>query len=197
MPDQRGDSIACVPAERHLDETSEEDLVRLARAGNQAAFAALWKANERYFFNLILRLVDDRESARDLQQELGLAMWRGLPRYRGDSKFSVWGHTIAYRLVMNEWDQRQHRPLPTDKVNDTAGRDETNEIAERKLYNSGLAQLPPRYRTAVFLADVQGLTHAEIAEVMGGSPEASRVRVHRARHALLAWLDGQQESGHD
>ena len=75
----------------------DEELVRLAREGDRAAFSALVVRHQNEVFTLALRLVGDRELAADVAQEAFVRGWRALPKFRGEARFSTW----IYRITVN------------------------------------------------------------------------------------------------
>ena len=74
-----------------------EELVRRARQGDTEAFEALLTAHEKRVYGMALRMTGNREDAADVTQEVFLTVWRTLPSFRGESRFSSW----LYRLTAN------------------------------------------------------------------------------------------------
>jgi RNA polymerase sigma-70 factor (ECF subfamily) len=168
------------------------ELVTAARSGDQAAFAQLVEATHRDTFTLAVRLTGNEEDARDVTQEAYLRAYRGLPRFRGDAQFSTWMYRITANCAatyLGRRNRHRHEPLPesaelidlrTDV--DPELRSDAVDLRDRLLL--ALDSLPPKLRAVVVLRDVYELSHDAIAEELGISATAAKVRLHRARHKL-------------
>jgi RNA polymerase sigma-70 factor (ECF subfamily) len=140
-------------------------------------------------------------------QETFLAVYRGLPAFRGDSRFSTWLYRIATNAALMHRRARARRPtesleafLPRFDADGThaaeppelgaAGR--ADELLDRKLLaekaRAGLDRLPDIYREAFVLRDLEEMTTQEVAELLGIDAAAVRQRVHRARLMLRGYL---------
>jgi RNA polymerase sigma-70 factor (ECF subfamily) len=170
---------------------TDEDLVRLARNGDQDAFSELVVRHQNEVYTLALRLVGDRELAADVAQEAFVRGWRALPKFRGDSRFSTWMHRItvntawslrarAARRRTESLDDLVVEPQATGLSPERAG--EVSEL--RPHLEAALEVLPVGTRTVVVLKDVYGWSHPEIAEHLDISVTASKVRLHRGRKRL-------------
>jgi RNA polymerase sigma-70 factor, ECF subfamily len=173
-----------------------DELVHLAgaaRAGDRSAFDELVRRTYVDTYTLAVRLTADEEDARDVVQESYLRAWRGLPNFRGDAQFSTWMYRItantAYSVVKR---RRRHRAEPLDAVLDEPIELhpdlQPEEAAEASVLLDRLAvaldELAPKLRVLVVLKDVYGLSHEEIAEELGISVAAAKVRLHRGRRKL-------------
>lgn len=175
----------------------ERELVSRAQAGDRAAFAALIRAHQDEVYTLARRLVGDPHLAADVAQEALIRAWKALPRFRGDAKLSTW----LYRITVNTaWTHKKranrHRASSIDDHLDLAtpiGADTpevAGEIIElRGRLRTALDQLPNSQREVVVLKDIYGWSHAEIAESLGISVTAAKVRLHRARARLAKDLE--------
>ena len=171
--------------------SGDEELVRLARKGDRAAFSELVVRHQNEVFTLALRLVGDRELAADVAQEALVRSWRALPKFRGDARFGTWLHRItvntawshrsrAARRRTERLDDLPHEPASGGVTPERAG--ELSELRDR--IESALRLLPSSTRTVVVLKDVYGWSHPEIAEHLGITVTASKVRLHRGRKRL-------------
>ncbi|OZB06606.1 MAG: hypothetical protein B7X54_01545 [Idiomarina sp. 34-48-12] len=77
-------------------------LVKRAGNGDLQAFREIYERHHRRIYGLVLRLAADREAAQDVTQEVFIQLWRNLERFRGESKFSTWLHTVATRVAITE-----------------------------------------------------------------------------------------------
>jgi RNA polymerase sigma-70 factor (ECF subfamily) len=180
-----------------VEREKEQELILRAKTGDRAAFAALVRAHGNEVYTLARRLVGDPHLAADVAQETMIRAWRALPQFRGDAALSTWLHRITVNTAWTHKKRaRRHEVAPLDDFEhlpdqvpghqpDTAG-----EIVElRGRLRSALDALPNAQRQVVILKDVYGWSHAEIAESMGISVAAAKVRLHRARARLARDLE--------
>ena len=168
-----------------MEERVDSALVAAARAGDRDAFAALIERHYARTHALAAALVGDE--AEDVVQEAVLQAFLGLDTLREPARFGAWLYRIAAnlarmrlrRLTLQETVRKSLRP--TD--GDGAERAET-----AALVREALAMLPNAQREAVLMHDVAGYSAGEIAERLGGSSGAVRVRLHRARRELRSRL---------
>jgi len=182
-----------------LAELSDEDVMERCAMGSEAAFRALVQRYRTRIMNLVCRFINDRDRAEEISQEVFLRVFRNRERYRKSGKFSTWIFTIAVNLTKNEIRSRvRHRgtfsldameeesggqgvsfpdskPLPDEDLN-------ANEIG-RKVAEA-LHKIPARYREAVVLRDVEGLSYEEVGQILRIPGGTVRSRINRARLML-------------
>ena len=168
-----------------------------------SAEAVFEKYRER-IYRYILRLVRDPSDADDLLQETFLTVHRRLPSLREQAALSAWLYRIATNLSYDHL--RRTTRLRTRKVEGRAGEEETGAVRSAEPGEPGLdtaferadmstcvqefvADLSDDYRTVIMLHDLQGLTNAEIAGILGCSLDTVKIRLHRARQKLKAALN--------
>lgn len=174
------------------DRDAMSELVEAARSGDQDAFGKLVEATHRDTFTLAVRLTGNEEDARDVTQEAYLRAYRGLSTFRGDAQFSTWMYRITANCAatyLGRRNRHRHDPLPESaevidlRVDvDPELRSDATDLRDRLLV--ALESLPPKLRAVVVLRDVYELSHDAIAEELGISATAAKVRLHRARHKL-------------
>ncbi len=180
-----------------VEPEKERELISRAQAGDRAAFAALVQAHGDEVYTLARRLVGDPHLAADIAQETLIRAWKALPNFRGDAALSTWLHRIT---VNTAWTQkkrsRRHAAASLDDVSDMAAPFDADhpemagEILElRGRLRNALDSLPEAQRQVVVLKDVYDWSHSEIAEAMGISVSATKVRLHRARARLARNLE--------
>jgi RNA polymerase sigma-70 factor (ECF subfamily) len=170
--------------------------VALARAGDAAAFERLVSATHAETFTLAFRLTGCPEDARDVTQEAYLRAYRGLAEFRGDARFSTWMYRITANVASTYLGRRRrhrHDELPdAGDVADTRLDVDPALVADagdlRDRVVAALEDLPPKLRAVVVLRDVYEMPHDDIAEELGISVAAAKVRLHRARHRLRSEL---------
>lgn len=173
---------------------SEHDLIERAIDGDADSFAELVRRHRDAWFTLALRLLGDREVAADVTQETAIRAWKSIGSFRQDSKFATWTHRI---VVNTAWTLRRrskrHATTPIEFVDDPT-HDPLEFHAERlgirREITVALSSLSAANRAVVVLKDVYGWSHAEVAEALGITVTAAKVRLHRGRTLLRRDLEG-------
>lgn len=175
----------------------EEALVALARAGDDGAFEELVHRYSPRLRAVLFRITRDPEAAHDALQEALLRAWQNIDRFQQRSSFFTWMTRIAinegYRTIRRTGGEGA---LPLD---DALGEripgwgDQPEAVFESREFlaavDAALERLPIEYREAVVLRDVEGLSTADTADVLGIGERALKSRLHRGRMALRRELD--------
>lgn len=180
-------------------ELQEDELLRLAKAGDKEAFTEIVRRHEPAVLTLANRLSDDSHMAADIAQEAMIRAWKGLDSFRGDAAISTWLHRITVNVA---WTHRKRavrrRALPIEDVAhslDAGPGVRPEEMGEAAMLGRTIRRsiraLPVGLRAVVVLKDVYGWSHAEISEALGISVTATKVRLHRGRTRLQADLEGR------
>jgi RNA polymerase sigma-70 factor (ECF subfamily) len=161
-------------------------LVGRAVAGDQVAFAALYRLHSAEVFGLLTRLVGPRPEREDLLQDVFVRFHRALPAYRKEAAVATFLHGIAVRVAIDHLRARKRRPeasgeLDENLVDHGLSAEQRLEI-ERAL--AFLDRLDARQRVAFVLREVLGLSYPEIATLMGSFETTARMRVAAAARAL-------------
>ncbi len=170
----------------------EAELVGSARSGDRHAFDELVRRTFVDTFTLARRLTGNEEDARDVVQEAYLRAWKGIGKFRGDAAFSTWLYRITANAAASSVQRgRRHRaepfaddfePIDTGAEQMVSQGAESAETLDRIA--AALDELPAKLRSVVVLKDVYGLSHEAIADELGISVSAAKVRLHRARRKL-------------
>jgi RNA polymerase sigma-70 factor (ECF subfamily) len=181
-----------------------DGLVVAAKGGDRRAFDELVRRTYVDTYTLALRLTADEEDARDVVQESYLRAWRGLARFRGDAQFSTWMYRITANAAYTALKRRRRHRFetldglahePVELHPDALPEDAAESTALLGQLEVALDTLPPKLRVLVVLKDVYGLSHEEIADELGISVPAAKVRLHRGRKRLRDLLyDGDARS---
>jgi RNA polymerase sigma-70 factor, ECF subfamily len=182
----------------------EAELIGAAKRGDRQAFDELVRRTFVDTFTLARRLTGNEEDARDVVQEAYLRAWKGLAKFRGEAAFSTW----LYRITANTASTHVHRrrrqraePFADDfEPADTRAEEQVSQAAESAealdRISAALDELPPKLRAVVVLKDVYDMPHEEIADELGISVAAAKVRLHRARRKLRDALYEEGEAAH-
>jgi len=173
----------------------DEALMEAVRAGRLAAFQTLYDRHHRGVFSFLLRSLGDRQAAEDLLQETFLRVFGHREDYRPTAAFRTWLFTIARNLLIDHLRQRSGSPGLESLENlepllDAAAtplqQAEARELGER--LQAAVLRLPPSQREVLLLSRFVGLSDAEIADMIGGSPGTVRVTLHRALRRVRTLL---------
>ena len=189
-------------AKPDLAAKSDQDIVALARAGEEPAYRELIRRYERPIFSLLYRMVRDRELAEDLAQETFVKALNAIESYRPEFKFSSWIFKIANNAAIDHLRRREldtlslegspHAETP-DAIEATAlqigARQESplDAVEARELGGQievAIARLRPEYRSCILLRHVEGRAYEEIAEILGLPLGTVKTYIHRARNEL-------------
>jgi RNA polymerase sigma-70 factor (ECF subfamily) len=180
----------------------DPDLLRRAQGGDEAAFGIIMRAHYERTFRLVCAILHNEADARDVCQEVWLTVWKQLPTFRAESRFSTWLHPIATRRALDHLRRRRRwfdRFLPFGTGDDNAvevaepattdnasNRAESNETIAR--VRAALASLPPKHRAVLALRELEGLSYEEIAKATGIPAGTVMSRLHHARRLLAEKL---------
>ena len=177
--------------ERSVMSSEEDAWVSRARAGDQAAFEAIFQRYERQIYSFAFRMMGNADDAYDLTQECFIKAYRNLEKTNGDLNVSAWLHRIASNSCLDvlrrrkrirwlPWDNDRHeallQPSTPDDPELTVVSNETQQDVQAILN-----QMTPRNRLALLLREFEGLSTEEIGEVMGLSRSAVKSVLFRAR----------------
>ena len=173
-------------------------LLQRAKAGDTAAFQALYKCYARALFTFFLGYTADARLAEELVNDTFVHVWQALGRYREEGRFRAWLFRIARNLAADQYRRRKRRPeevsLPDENmpssqilaqsaIEDIAWQESLEEV------HTALQYLRPDYRTVLLLRFIEGLSVRETAHAMQRSEGAVRVLQLRALKALRQLLD--------
>lgn len=159
-------------------------------------FDATARAQADAILAFLTRYVGDRDTAHDLLQETLIRMQRALPGFEGRSSVRTWSFAIASRVAADylRHPERQARIVDVDEAADLAdgapGQD-ARLVAEdmNDCIRASIDTLPDRFRSALILHDLEGLSIRQVAEVCACTVATAKIRVHRARGRLRDTLN--------
>ncbi|HEY4584652.1 MAG TPA: sigma-70 family RNA polymerase sigma factor [Acidimicrobiia bacterium] len=174
---------------------TEADLLARVISGDRGAFDSIMRVQENRVFSVCLRILGNRENALDATQETFLTVFRKAAQFKGDSALGTW----IYRIAVNTcYDQiRKSARKPTESIPDhleppdASAEDAIEAAGLRPEIERALAGLPPEFRAAVVLSDLEGMSLPETAEVLGIPVGTVKSRVFRGRRLLAERLGNQ------
>jgi len=176
---------------------SKASTVSRAQRGDVDAFGELYREHAGRVFALCLRMSGDRLRAQELMQDVFVRAWERLASFRGDASFASWLHRLAVNVVLAEarTDRRRDARVTlaedlaaVESAHDASGGGRAPDPAVAIDLERAIAGLPPGARMAFVLHDVEGFSHAEIAELSGLAEGTIRAQLHRARKLLMEAL---------
>ena len=181
-----------------MTDLREQKWIAAAREGDQGAFEELVRLYEKRVLALTQRMCKNPEDAAEAAQEAFFAAWRGLKNFRGDSSFSTWIYRLASNACVDLLRREGKRqtavslddeelnldlPSPLPSPQEEAERQELRERIE-----AGLQALPPEYRAALVLREIQQLRYDEIGQVLNVDIGTVKSRINRGRKKLRSFL---------
>ena len=196
-------------AKRHMETTAESELVRSARAGDVAAFEALYRAYNDRIYNFAKHVTGSAEDAGDVTQETFVRAWSSLPKLREDGTFSVWLHRIALNRCRDVL--KKHRregtvsldcpvtdaegeEMPMQLESDLPGPEEAAFASEKQsAVRRAVESLSEGHRLVVTMHHMEGLDVESVAKILNVPRGTVMSRLSRAREALRRKLSGYIE----
>jgi len=196
-----GPPASNTPVSRLTEITVPEELVLQARCGEESAQAALYTTLAPATFGLIRRIVGSRALAEDLFQDTMMTVFERIGSFRGEAPLGAWVRKIAITRCLMYLRSPWHRArLAIDRDDEeTLSREELFRLvvqdsrAEQLDVERALAELSPTARAVVWLYDVEGYSHEEIAQAFGRSVSFSKSQVARAHARLREWFEPQSD----
>ena len=187
-------------------ELDEAALVDRLRRGDDDAYALLIRKHGGRLLAVTRRILVDEDQARDAVQDTFISAFRTIGSFREGALLSTWLHRIAVNAalirlrskkrrredalddLMPSFDESGHHAGPV-RAWPPSPHDEHRRKELRAHVRRAIDSLPDRYRTIVLLRDIEDLDTREVAELLGVTENAVKIRLHRARQALRALLD--------
>ena len=157
-----------------------------ARTGDSTALEAVYRAYEAPVYHLARRICRTPEDAEDVLQETFFEVCRSIGRYRGDGSFWGWVRTVAASKALMRLRRNKYRDAQA--LDDELHRAPRRDTGLRMDLEAALERLPELSRAVVWLHDVEGYTHEEIAGLMGRTVSFSKSQLARAHARLRRWL---------
>lgn len=180
--------------QKGADDPDEATIVQRAREGDREAFGELVRKYQRLIFRVVGGFLRNPADVEDVAQEAFVKAFGAMSTFRAGAPFAPWMIRIATRTSYDRL--RQKRRASETAWEDLApgeqrvaqdlmrGTQPEDQVAARDLAERAMARLTPKDRQALILTHLQGYTTAEVAQAMGCSALAVRLRLHRGRRAM-------------
>jgi RNA polymerase sigma-70 factor (ECF subfamily) len=197
-----GKSLAS-SVERQQEADSDWEIVQRVQAGDVGAFDQLVVRYRERVYGVVYNMTSNREDAADLTQDAFIKAFQSINRFQGQSSFFTWLYRIAVNSTLSHLRKSKLRTFFSfEKITED---DKTTEIlaqltdkdgADKEVYvrelqeklNEAMQKLSIKHRTVVTLFEIDGLSHEQIAEVVGCSVGTVRSRLHYAKQILQSEL---------
>lgn len=181
----------------------ETRLARLARKGDQRAFAEIVEMYKDKLYHLAYRMMNNRQEAEDIVQESFLRVYKHLDRYDEDQKFSTWIYRIATNLCIDRLRKRrpaysldaastEHEGLDGYAMMPSDDRTPESELIlseTQRIIREAIDTLPAKYKSVMVLRYLQDMSLQEISEVLDMPVTTVKTRVHRGREFMRKKLE--------
>jgi RNA polymerase sigma-70 factor (ECF subfamily) len=192
-------SASGVASKPKADHTGSNDyaLTRRAARGDADAFEELYRLHHRRVYTLCLRMTQNEAEAEDITQDIFIVLLHKAGDYRAEASFTTWLHRMTVNQVLMHFRKKKAKreEQAEDDQNETvtprrmAGT-RAAQLIDRITLEDALARLPPGYRAAFVLHDVEGYEHEEVARLLGCAVGTSKSQLHKARTKLRKLLKG-------
>jgi len=188
----QGFGVAPPAQEAEPARDSDLALTRRAAASDARAFEELYRRYHRLVYGLCLRMTQNVAEAEDITQDVFILLHRKVGSFRGESLFTTWLHRLTVNQVLMRF--RKTRSRREEALEDSDARSFTTgpapvgpnrlQLIDRMALDKALEKLPPGYRAAFILHDVEGYEHEEVAQLLGCAVGTSKSQLHKARAKL-------------
>jgi len=193
---------------------SDEDLMLEHGRGSEAAFTELMSRHQKGVLNFVYRMVQNRQIAEEITQEVFLALVKNARRYKPTAKFTTYLYTIASNMISKEWLRRKRRPRVFSLFASWGGHDDEDEmfhplaqladedantrlsyerIEVSEAVNKALQDLPEHQREAFILRRFHDISYQDIARITHVPVGTAKSRVVRAEQALRPLLEAYRD----
>lgn len=176
------------------EDADEATILAAAQRGDRSAQGLLFHRNRDRVARQVLRMCGDPAAVDDIVQDVFIAAFAALPRFRGDAQLGTWLYTIATNRVRNFWDAQRRRKRREDIAAshsaDAADSPEQDLAAhqQRARFYAALATLPDKLREAFVARAIEGMSLVDASAVLGAPISTVSYRTRRAEQLLCAAL---------
>jgi RNA polymerase sigma-70 factor (ECF subfamily) len=167
--------------------------IQQVKAGNRQAFAAIVGKYRQPVLTLVCKIIDNREEAEDITQEIFIKVYQSLEQFQEKSAFSTWLYRIAYNATLSEIRKRKmtFTSCDTDRECEEISEEIADGEKEKKLscLEEALKRLPPDERLLITLFYLNEQTVEEISVISRLSPANVKVKLHRIRKKLAITIN--------
>ncbi|NJP05215.1 MAG: sigma-70 family RNA polymerase sigma factor [Chloroflexaceae bacterium] len=184
------------------------DVIRQAQQGDPQAQTQLVLEQQQYVYSIAMSVLKNPDDAADLTQEAFIRLFRALPQYSGESRFTTWLYRLVVNLGRDEL-RRRGRRLPVitpesedeqDPINTVADQDRWNDPVQaldsrelRDQVRRALNQLDEHYRLVLTLYYFEDLKYNDIAQILDMPLNTVKSHIRRGKERLAALIEAQEQ----
>ena len=176
----------------------DEDFTKKASEGDVESFEKVFRSYADYVYNIALRILQNREDAQEVTQEVFMSVYHNLKNFRFKANLKTWIYRITINMAINRAKKESKMNGRTVDYDDTSisgnplsSLDERVENEHKEsIIKKLLDALTPEQRACIVLRNIEGLSYQEIAQVLNININAVRSRLKRAREKVLALKKG-------
>ena len=172
-----------------------DDLTLVARVldGNTHAYRFLVDKYKNLVWHMVLRMIDHREDAEDLCQDVFMRVFRDIGKFRGDAKLSTWIGSIAYHICIDHLRRNQRdmvtmvenfTPAMLARVDIPENMGNMDRAAVKKLVHQIIDAMPYHFRIVITLFHLEGFSYREIEEITGMPEGTIKSYLNRGRQII-------------
>jgi RNA polymerase sigma-70 factor (ECF subfamily) len=171
-------------------ENVDDCYIQRIRAGDMRAFSGIVSKYQCKLLTIILQIIENREDAEDIMQEVFIKVFKSLEQFKGDAKFSTWLYRVAYNTTLSELRKRKLKFISMDDLflveNEPASENIDEPGVERRLacLDIALKRLSPDDAFLITLYYMEEQSIDEISQISHLSISNVKVRLHRIRKKL-------------
>jgi len=207
MVHERAGTINPVPMSNHNDKLTDAEAIARFKAGDHGVFRVLAERYNTRAYQIAYGVLGNKEDAEEVAQDVFVRIYKALPKFRGDAEFTTWMYRIAMNLARNKYRWNKSRgakkniSIEKTQESDESGPgiqvsasepspDEQAVLSEfEKDVMQEIENLPPLYREALVLRNVEEMSYERIARVLGCKLGTIKSRIARAREELRKRLE--------
>ena len=190
-----------------ISQASDAELIERFNQGEKEVFGILAERYSGRAYQIAYGVLGSREDAQEVAQDVFVRIYKALPRFRGDARFSTWMYRIAMNLARNKYRWNKTRGSQKKISLEATEEDENNAYGiqvpatepppdkqadltefQQNVMNE-IQNLPPLYKEALILRNVEELSYEQIAEVLNCKLGTIKSRIARAREELRKRLE--------
>jgi RNA polymerase sigma-70 factor, ECF subfamily len=166
--------------------TVRADLIEACQKGDRVAFRQLFEAYRGRVYSTARHILGSDAAAKDVTQQVFLAVWRHLERFHSEGEFAPWLYRVAVNTCLNER-RRLCRFVDVEPSEPSTVAGQEDAVLARQI-RAALGLLSPKLRVPLVLRHIEGLSYDEMAEVLGCTMGTVASRLSRAHKALAVVL---------
>ena len=170
-----------------VERVDEKVVILRVQEGDANAFEILYRRYLDRIYPLALRMSGNALRAEELTQDIFVRAWEKIRLFKGKSSFFTWLYRLAINLLLQSERSRRRsdaRVTSQEPSMFSMSCGSNDEVEARMDIEQAITRLPKKARAVLILHEIEGMTHLQIAQLVGISPGTSRAQLHRARRLL-------------